>query len=290
MRISLFYNKNAGDGVPLDHIRDVIEQHGHELVQVVEKATGLDRLLEPRPDLVVAAGGDGTIARAVRTLAHRRIPLAILPLGTANNIAKSVGTAASIDDIIGGLETARRVPLDLGVADGVWGRRHFVEAVGGGLIPAAIAEMKTRSDGDQLPTSAKMAGAVRAISAVLSRLQPGEWTIVADGARTSGEFLLVEILNIRAIGPNLVLSADTDPSDGLFRLVVAGENDREAIARYLQDLLEGRDHPVSLTSQCARHVTLEGTTDIHVDGEVPSGLPPRTVSVHVDAGAVEVLV
>lgn len=290
MRISLFYNKTAGDGVSLDHIRDIIRQHGHELVRVVEKSAGLERLFDAHPDLVVAAGGDGTIARAARMLAGRGIPLAILPLGTANNIAKSVGTAASIDDAIGGWETARRLPLDLGVADGGWGRRHFVEAVGAGLIPAAIAEMQSRSDGDEIPADAKVAGAVRAISAALSRLRPSEWTIVADGARTTGEFLLVEVLNTRLIGPNLVLSADANPSDGLFHLVMASEKHREAIDRYLQDLLEGRDHPPSLTSQCARHVTLEGTAALHVDGEVVSSSPRRTVSIHIEAGAVEVLV
>jgi diacylglycerol kinase (ATP) len=288
VRVSLFYNKNAGDGVPLDHIREAIEQRGHELVRVVEKRTNVERLLEERPDIVVAAGGDGTIAHAARLLARRGIPLAILPLGTANNIAKSVGITAPIEDVIGGWETAGRLPLDLGVAEGVWGRRHFVEAVGGGLIPAAIAEMKTRTDED-VPARSKLAGVLRAIKEVLSRLQPGEWTIVADGARTTGEFLLVEVLNIRSIGPNLVFSADATPLDGVFRVVMAGEEHREEIARYLQDLLEGRDHTPSLTSQCARQVTLQGTTDIHVDDEVVSASADRTVSIRVEAGALELL-
>ena len=288
MRVSLLYNKDAGDGVPLDYIRDAIEQRGHELVRVVEDRTNVERLLEKRPDLVVAAGGDGTIAHAARLLARRGIPLAILPLGTANNIAKSVGITASTEDLIGGWETAGRLPLDLGVAEGDWGRRHFVEAVGCGLIPTAIADMKTRTD-DDVPARSKVTGAVRAFREVLSRLQPGEWTIVADGARTTGEFLLVEVLNIRLIGPNLVLSADATPLDGLFQLVIAGEEHREEIARYLQDLLEGRDHPPSLTSQCARQVTLQGTTDIHVDDEVLSASADGTVSIRVDAGALELL-
>ncbi len=288
MRVSLFFNKNAGDGVTLDHIRDAIEQRGHELVRVIENRTNMERLLEERPDIVVAAGGDGTIAHVARLLAHRGIPLAILPLGTANNIAKSVGITASIEDVIGGWESAGRLPLDLGVAEGVWGRRHFVEAVGGGLIPTAIAHMKTRTDQD-VPARSKVAGAVRAFRELLSRLQPGEWTIVADGARTTGEFLLVEVLNIRSIGPNLVLSADATPLDGLFQVVMAGEEHREEIARYLEDLLEGRDHPPPLTSQCARQVTLQGTTDIHVDDQVLLASAHRTVSIRVEAGALELL-
>lgn len=290
MRVSLLYNENAGDGVPLDHIRDTIERHGHELVRVIEKNTGAKRLLEDRPDIVVAAGGDGTVALAARMLARHGIPLAILPLGIANNIAKSVGIVASIDDLIGGWETARRLPLDLGVADGVWGRRRFVEGVGGGLIPSAIAEMQSRSGGDELPASSKAAGTVRVVGELFARLQPNEWTIVADGARTTGEFLLVEVLNIRSIGPNLVLSADANPSDGLFRVVMAGEEHREEIAAYLQDLHEGRGHPPSLPSQSAREVTLQGTTDIHVDDQLLPGSPRRAVSIRVEVGALELLV
>ena len=288
MRVSLLYNKDAGDALPLDLIRYTIAQHGHELVCAVERHTEVERLLEPLPEVVVAAGGDGTVALAARMLAHRGIPLAVLPLGTANNIARSVGIPDSIDDVIGGWETARRVPFDLGVADGVWGRRYLVEGVGGGLISTAIADMDKRSDGDELPAPSKLAGAIRTIGGVLSRLQPVEWTIVADGARTTGEFLLVEVLNIRSIGPNLLLSPDANPSDGLFRLVMAGEAHRDELARYLRDLLDGRDHPPLLTSQRARHVTLEGATDVHVDDEILSARS-RKVSMHVDVGALQLL-
>ena len=286
--MSLLYNQNAGEAVPLDRIRDSIAHHGHELVCVVEQETEVERLLGPLPEVVVAAGGDGTVAVVARMLARKGVPLAILPLGTANNIARSVGIVDSIDDVIGGWETARRVPFDLGIAGGVWGQRYFVEGVGGGLISTAIADMDSRSDGDELPTGSKLAGAVRTIGRVLSRLQPVEWTIVADGTRTTGEFLLVEVLNIRSIGPNLVLSPDANPSDGLFRLVMAGEDYRDELARYLRDLLDGRDHPPLLTSQRARHVTLEGATDVHVDDEVLSARS-RKVSLHVEAGALEVL-
>ena len=119
MRVSLLYNQGAGDGVPLDRIRAAIVHHGHDLVRVVEKHDDSARLLDERPEVVVAAGGDGTVGLAARLLAFRNIPLAILPLGTANNIAKSVGTQGSIGDVIAGWDTARRLTLDLGVADGV---------------------------------------------------------------------------------------------------------------------------------------------------------------------------
>ena len=104
-----------------------------------------------------------------------------------------------------------------------------------------------------------------------------------------GRFLLVEVLNIRSIGPNLVLSADATPSDGLFRLILAGEEHRDDVARYLWNLREGRADPPSLISQRARHVTLEGETVLHVDDEVLSCSSSGLVSMHVEAGALELI-
>jgi hypothetical protein len=70
---------------------------------------------------------------------------------------------------------------------------------------------------------------------------------------------------------------------------MAGEDQRDELARYLQDLLDRRDHPPLLTSQGAREVTLEGTTCVHVDHELLS-TSSRKVSMYLEAGALELLV
>jgi len=290
VRVSLLYNSGAGAGVSLDHIRAAIEQQGHEVVSVVEAHADVKRLLDDGPDMVVAAGGDGTIAKAVRTLVHRGIPLAILPLGTANNIARSLAIQGSIDDLAAAWRTASRVPLDVGIADGAWGRQVFVEGIGAGLIPAAIADMDSRSDGEEIAPPAKVAGAIRTTGRVFSQLKPVEMTIVADGARTTGAFLLAEVLNMPSIGANLTFSADATPSDGFLHVVIAGEEHRDEVARYLQQVLVRRDAALSLPSTRARHVTLECAGDIHLDDEVLSPPAGRMVSMRIDAGAVEVLV
>lgn len=183
------------------------------------------------------------------------------------------------------------MPLDLGVAEGAGGRQALVEAVGAGLIPAALADidMQTRSDGDNLPAPGKLTGAIRTTGGVLSRLQPVEMTIVPHGAPRSGVFLLVEVLNMPSIAANLVFSANATPSDGLFHVVMAGEEYRDAIAHYLQEALVRRDAPLPVPSKPARHVTLQGTSEIHLDDEVLSASPGRVLSMHVDEGALELL-
>jgi diacylglycerol kinase family enzyme len=64
------------------------------VVRVITDRTDFERLVDP------PAGGDGTAANAARTVAGRAIPLAVLPLGTANNIARSLGYVGSIEELI----------------------------------------------------------------------------------------------------------------------------------------------------------------------------------------------
>src|SRR5688572_33077090 len=90
VRVVLFHNEDAGDGSSVHEITSLLKRHGHRLVQVVDKELRVEQIVASQPDLVVAAGGDGTVATVARVLAGRKLPFAILPLGTANNIAKSL--------------------------------------------------------------------------------------------------------------------------------------------------------------------------------------------------------
>jgi diacylglycerol kinase (ATP) len=290
VRVTVFYNEDAGDGVSPDEIRGVVERHGHELVNVVSKVAEAERLLEEPSDLVVAAGGDGTVsAVARRVAAGAGVPLAILPLGTANNIASSLGHTGSIPQLINGWKTAGRRPLDLGIARGSWGEICFLEAVGAGLIATGIEAMDAApGDREESPDS-KLSRALRAFRDVLSRLEPRRWTVRLDGAPMVGDFLLVEVLNIRSVGPNLVLSHDANPSDGLFSIVVAGEEHRDELDGYLRHRMMGRECRLSLPTWTARHVEVDGPELIHVDDEIRRSAPSATTAIHIKPAALQVL-
>ena len=77
---------------------------------------GYRQTLRKRWDLVIVAGGDGTVARVARRLRNRDIPLAILPIGTANNIARALGLNGDIDSLISHLRMSKPKRLDIGVA------------------------------------------------------------------------------------------------------------------------------------------------------------------------------
>jgi diacylglycerol kinase family enzyme len=72
-------------------------------------------------------------------LAGRRIPIAILPLGTANNIAKTLGIRGSAEQLIAAIPTAVRRAFDLGVIGGPGLDARFLEGVGWASSPRRCA-------------------------------------------------------------------------------------------------------------------------------------------------------
>jgi hypothetical protein len=79
-----------------------------------------------------------------------------------------------------------------------------------------------------------------------------------------------------------------NPSDGMFSVVMAEEDHREALARYLRRRVDAPDCPPSFVTSYGRHVTLNGGGPLHVDDQVLAGQGP--VSIRVDPAALEVLV
>jgi diacylglycerol kinase (ATP) len=290
VRVSLVHNSNAGDGITPDEIVAAISRHGHAVVSLIENETDARYLLEKPCDLVVAAGGDGTVALVARVIARNRVPMAILPLGTANNIALTLGVDAPVDELIEGWKEARRRPVDLGIARGPWGEQLFVESVGVGLIPSGITRAKSRKRDESDRHLSNLARAAHVYRDVLSHLHPHHCTIDVDGSRVSGDFLMIEAFNIPFVGPNLVFAADANPSDGLLSIVVAREDDRQRLDDYLRQRMEGTDCPISLASYRGRQIDIENPGCLHVDDEIYRSKPAVRVALEVEGRALEILV
>jgi diacylglycerol kinase (ATP) len=286
VRIALFYNDDAGEGATLRQIREAIEEHGHSIVRVVEQHDDPKGLLDETAELVVAAGGDGTVAEAARVVAGHGIPLAVLPLGTANNIASSLGHTGSTVELIRHWDPNRRKPLDLGVAVDPSGSKRFVEGVGGGFIPAGIRRMLDEPSSERRVAS-KLVQAMETFRDVLLQLEPRPCSLSVDGSITTGEFLLIEALNISSIGPLLTLSPDADPSDGFLTVVTAGEAHRAALVEYVEARVAGEDPRLRLPSQRGRHVAMRGWDAIHVDDALISVPSTESVSIRLEAAALE---
>ena len=297
MRVILVHNTRAGDGLPAQELRRAIEAAGHEVVCEIAKGDGLALDEGDRPDLVAIAGGDGTVGDVARAVAGRGVPLAVLPIGTANNVARSLGVSGEPAEIASRWsEAARRVRFDLGAAQGPWGQMRFLEGAGVGLVPAAIAaahehgKKKIANSG-----GGPIEGARRVYRRALKKLKPTPFAVSADGERLDGDYLLVQVLNTPFVGPNLALSPGADPGDGFLDLVLAGEGEREA----LRALLEEDEGGASLPVHRVRSVEIsrreisrreKGSAAVHVDDDLPESDKASVMALTVQPGQVEFLV
>ena len=147
MRVLLIHNPKAGDRKhSKKQLMTSLTRCGHQTFYQSIKERGWKKAFQKPVDLVLAAGGDGTVHRTAWQLMDSGIPLAILPLGTANNLARTLGFSAPVEEIIQSLHCGKSRPFDVGVARGSSQTEYFLEAAGGGLFadyfPAAKANEK----------------------------------------------------------------------------------------------------------------------------------------------------
>jgi diacylglycerol kinase (ATP) len=304
MRLALIHNKGAGD--PDEHSKDrllaLIRDAGHDVTYFGAKKKKEWREALARPwDLVVVAGGDGTVGRVARRLAGCGSPGAVLPLGTANNIARALGVADTpLETLVAEWGSGERRYLDLGVARGPWGEMRFVEGVGAGLLARMMSWLETV---DNAPlehlddADDRVASVVRMLRARLDQCRPAAYTVRLDGRDCSGEYVLVEAMNIPTVGPNLRLAPDADPTDGLLDVVLLSEADRAEFREHLRAFFPGHNGAPALTVRRARRVELAWDGfDVHVDDEPwpeeDSERPkrPATIVLTLESCAVEFLV
>ena len=289
MKVSLLYNTKAGEGISAGELTRQIERGGHEVVRTVQRKGDTAALLEPPAELVVAAGGDGTVAAAAKAVAGSNIPLAILPLGTANNVAKSLGVCGALPELIEGWQHAVRLPFDLGAASGKDEDFLFVEGVGGGLIPAGISAASQAPAREYANVTEEVTADIRRYHEIMLHMAPCRVSLAADGTDISGDYLVVEVLNIPAVGPNIVFSPDVTPSDGFLSVVTAGEEHRAALLSYLENRIAGRAHQLSLPSRLVKTIDIDGGGILHLDDETQRAASLGPLSLRIRPAALHIL-
>src|SRR5947209_3037973 len=109
MRITLIHNPSAGRGKHRKkRLMAALAEAGHDATYQSIKKRRYKSALKRPADLILVAGGDGTVTKIARRLVDTSVPLAVLPLGTANNLARTLGFIASPEKLIARLETGKR--------------------------------------------------------------------------------------------------------------------------------------------------------------------------------------
>ena len=275
----------------------LIGQAGHRPDYRSSKDKDWHPALEQPADLVAVAGGDGTVAKVAKRLIQRDTPLTILPLGTANNIFKTLYPPTPIEDLIAGWATARRRSCDLGRVRGPWGNASFIESFGIGLLARMISDSDGRASRAIPDPTTQPDAFFRQVAELTITYPARHLKVVLDGRDLSGDYVLLEAMNTKFIGPNFCLAPAAEPDDGFIDLVLLGSDERQRFVTYLAACAKNPLEPGPFLARKGEHLHVEfQDRDVHIDDQVwrekdSSSFPSLSVvDVDVNGRALEFLV
>jgi diacylglycerol kinase family enzyme len=290
MRVLLVYNPKAGGGLGVNRIVSLIESAGHAVeAQSIKEDNWAEALLQEH-ELVAIAGGDGTVRKVLIVLAGTGRLATLLPVGTANNIARSLGLE-EVDParLIHSWTRGRVGQCDVGTVTFGSERHLFAEATGGGVFAELLDDARTAERPEH---EDKVEFGLRVLSDVVPEGPVLEWRVLADGRDLSAEYLAVEVMNVREVGPKIPVAPTADPGDGLLDLTLIGPEHRAALAEYVE--ARRAERPAELPRFeviRAREVELQASADMpfHVDDELASDDLGESVTVSVVDGVLVLL-
>ncbi len=165
------------------------------------------------PDLLIAGGGDGTIGAAARLLAHRDMALGLLPLGTTNNFARTLGIPLDLDAAVAVLTDGKVIDVDLGLA----GDLPFANHVGIGLSADVMLKAPPRLK----RAAGRLAYPMTAL-ALLTRHRPLRATVRTAGKEHTYITHQLYVAN-GGFHAGRPITADTDADDKLLVAYPVGE-------------------------------------------------------------------
>lgn len=228
--------------------------------------------IEQGADLVIAAGGDGTVSLVADSLVNTNIPLGILPAGSANVLALELGLPndiAQAAEVLAG--DHREVTLDLMKAEG----RYFILQIGIGLDAMMIQDTDRRSK--------RIAGRWAYMSTLAKKMlgfQGQRFSIVVDGKRLRPRAAQILVANAGTLGiPPFRWGPDISLSDGELNLCIARLRTMKDYPRVAWQLLKGDYSQASNIDYIPFKKQVTITTDdalpIQADGEIIGETPIR---------------
>jgi len=214
-RARLIYNPTSGREEMRRRLPDVLQRlegYGFETSTHATIGEGDARLAAAEAarrgfDVVVAAGGDGTLNEVVSGLAEmeRRPPLGVLPLGTTNDLARALGIPRSWDAAVDLIAEGYVKPIDVGKVN----ERYFVNIAGGGSLTELTYEVPSKMKTMLGQLAYYMKGFEK-----LPRLRPIKMKIVSDEAAFEDEMMIFLIANSNSVAGFEKLAPDAEIDDG----------------------------------------------------------------------------
>lgn len=291
-RARLIYNPSSGREEMKKRLPDVLqrlergglETSTHATIGEGDATLAAADAVERGFDIIIAAGGDGTLNEVINGMAEKenRPPLGILPLGTTNDFARALNIPRNWEgavDVI--LQQYARV-IDVGKVN----QRYFINIAGGGSMTELTYEVPSKLKTMIGQLAYYMKGLEK-----LPRLRPIELYIQTPEVELHEEVMLFLISNSNSVGGFERLAPDASLSDGLFDVLILKKCNLAEFIRIVSLALRGEHvndpHVIYLRTKQIQ-VTSPDYVQLNLDGEFGGTLPclftnlPQHLRIFVD--------
>jgi len=237
-------------------------EHPEQLPELIRRYRG-------KVDIVIIGGGDGTLNAAAAGLVETGLPLGILPLGTANDLARTLGIPTSIPQACDIIATGRNLPIDLGQVND----KYFFNVASFGLS-TRITEKLTK---DVKKRWGVFAYAVTALQ-VLLRTRPFRAELRLNGEIIRVKTVQVSVGNGRFYGGGMAIAHDATINDQTLDLYSLEIDHWWQIIPILPAMARGRQATwPRVVAREAKEVEVftRRPRSINTDGEITTQTPAR---------------
>ena len=237
---------------------------------------------DPTETRVVVAGGDGSIRAALPAVMNTPFPLALLPLGTVNVLARELGLPRSLSAAAQVAASGHVRAIDLGLATPGIGTavpmqsRPFALMAGLGFDAAVVHSVA--------PHLKNLIGPFAYVArglALLARYRPSQFRVVADGETIEAEAWLAVVTNVPRYSHRWRLSPAAEMDDGWLDLCLFQSSSPREMAGQVVAVLQDRhaDHPQVRHLRARRfRFDCEPPVCVQLDGD-PEGMTPLEIEV-----------
>jgi diacylglycerol kinase (ATP) len=283
-RARIIYNPTSGREAVRKHLPEVLEILENAGYETSAHATTCEgdaieaaRLaVERRYDLVVAAGGDGTISEVVNGMAEQeyRPKLGIIPVGTTNDFARALQIPRDIVAAAKIIAQGDRIPIDIGRMN----EKYFINIGGGGSLTELTYDVPSKLK----TVLGQLAYYLKGIE-MLPSLKATNMSIEYDGKLFEGEAMLFLIGLTNSIGGFEKLAPDASINDGMFSLLILKKTNLADLIRIASFALRGEhihDPKVIYTQANRIKVYSDEKVLLNLDGEFGGVLPAEFVNLY----------
>jgi diacylglycerol kinase (ATP) len=214
-------------------------------------------------DSVIAMGGDGTISAVIRGLAGSKVNLGIIPAGTMNDIAKSLGIPEDVQQACALIASGQPRKMDLGVVRTKQsGKFYFFQVVAIGLTATIFPKIKKIPKGN----FSRLQDAIRTF--LEYETKPTVYLTLDDESQVEVKTMLATISNIPLIGAKNLVAPEASAEDGLLDVAVYPDFSKAELLNYfLKTTNEGTSDESKLQRYRARKVIIKSSPKMEVGAD-----------------------